>query len=286
MLLTTFVFLGASYISFPERVQTQTFSGKSGEQLEIFTPSIHFVAAVTYFDPQKTSIFVASPSQSPLENIGSDRAFYFPYGNSKIVLNFIKDSEVVINFAAIPSTACRSGIEVIINESHKLDIVASENLVDRCYFFAYPSDKHRFKVVENRLKQGTKLCTFHDYVNDNPYSCYTVGSSTSTAYEPGGGSSAPWIFRLTTGSETDISPTNSIHVDLLATIKKEEYRPVEPFIGQPKRFNQPVVDKYYKKWWIPVVGAISPLFLLISWVVTFVKLLSKRPINKEDEIAP
>lgn len=273
--LSFFVSFIFAYQSFPEKIRTEIISGKANEELEYYTPSTRFILTITSYDSSKTEIYVASPSQSSLLEIGEARAFYFPYGNSKLIIKFIQDSSIIVNYASLTDTICSSGINVIINETNTAIIDASEQLIDKCYFFAYASERHQYKVTANGLLEGSRICTYHDFINENPYSCYSEGTSISSSFEPGGGSKSPWLLRLTTTSEASTSKSNQITFELRATIINNSYTPATYF-GEPQRFNQPLIDKYHQKIWIPIIGAISPLFLLISWLYTFIHLYRKR----------
>lgn len=270
-----YIIFSLSYESFADKIQTQTYSGQSGEELEIFTPCSPLIAIISYIDISKTDVKIASPLQNSPIDIGSSRSFYFPKGKSKFIIHFKEQSSIVINYASISTDICLNGISVIVNETHELNIdFSSSSFVDKCYLFAFASNKHQFKVTENNLQPGSTLCAFHESSNGAAYQCYHKGNPTDPSFIPGDGSISPWLFRYTKlqASEESDSIKISLRAPVISTISSD----TTSFVGLPTKFEEPPITKYNKKWWIPIVGSIAPTFLLISWIYTFIILFKKR----------
>ena len=265
-----------SYQSFTEKIETQTYSGHPGDKLEIFTPNNPFLATISYIDSSKTTIEVSSPLQSTPLSISSNRAFYFPKGKSKFIIYFKEQSSIIFNYASIPEGMCSDGISIIVNETFELNInINSSSFVDKCYFYAFASTKHRFMVIENKLDSDSSLCAFNELINGNPYQCYQKGNPVYPSFIPTSGSFSPWMLRYTAKSQS-LDKKGSIKISLQAPAITSISSDLTSFIGSPFKYDEPPIGKYHKKWWIPVIGSIAPTFLLIAWIYTLLHLLKKR----------
>lgn len=269
--------LCASYESFADKIQTQTYSGKSGEELEIFTPNSPCLVTISSIDLSKTEVKIAYPLQSTPSEIISDRSFFFPKGKSKFIIKFKEQSSIIFNYASISEGFCSSGISVIINETFEININSSNSLIDKCYFYAFASFKHRFKVTENSLQSGSTLCAFHESINGNAYQCYQKGNPTDPSFIPNDGSTSPWLFRFTKSQVSDLA--SSIKISLQAPKISTITSDTVSFVGTPTYFDAPPIGNYHKKWWMPIIGSVAPTFLLISWIYTFIHLFKKRNVT-------
>lgn len=271
-MLFYYIILSFSYQSFTDKIQTQIYSGKAGEELEIFTPNSPFLILISYIDLSKTTIKIASPLQSNSVEIGSQRSFFFPKGKSKLIIQFKKTSDVIINYASITENICLDGISVIANETYEINIESS--FVDKCYFFAFASYKHQFKVIENGLQSGSMLCAFHESTNGNAYQRYQKGNPADPSFIPDDGSQSPWLFRFTKLQKSESH--DFIKISLQAPAISSISSHTTSFVGSPTKFDEPPIAEYHQKWWIPIVGSIAPTFLLITWIYTFLHLFRKR----------
>lgn len=274
MLFVIIISFCSSYQSFSDKIRTQIFSGRPGEVLEIFAPNNPFLATISYLDSSKTLVEVASPLQSAPIDIKSNRTFFFPKGKSKFKIKFKEQSNIIFNYASIPEGICSDGISVIINETYELLINSQSNL-DKCYFFAYPSTEHRFKVIKNELETDATLCAYSDSMSGSPYQCYQKGNPIDPSFIPNDGSLSPWIFRFIAKTNYH-DKANIIKILLQAPPIYSNPIGFSSFIGAPTKYDEPIIGKYHKKWWIPILGSIAPTFLLIAWIYTFLHLIKKR----------
>ena len=266
--------LCAEYV-LPEGINSLKYQLKSSEAFSFYTPNQKYLVALTKIDKDATSIYVASPFNGNLEEVTDGRPLYFPSGNSKIVIKPKKDTEIKFATVSIPSkVSCIDGIRTIIDEYDNTSIKLSVNKsgTDYCMFYACDTKEHYYKISENNLLGESKIMAYRYDISSNAFESYTSKGELQKYVS----SDNPWFYRLTSSSNENEVGAN-ILLEIYGKKDNANEEQLQKYNGYPKTCKL-TNSNQYSKWYLPILGSVAPIILLVSFVYTFFNLYGKESV--------
>lgn len=272
MFFLTTLALCTDYV-LPDGIRSIEYELKAGSSTSFFTPNQKFLIAFTRFDEDSAVAYIASPFNAKDQLVNIKTPLFFPSGNSKITVKATKDTVIKLATLSMPSEmSCVDGIKTVVDEYElgKVNMEVNKQNMDTCLFFACDTNEHIYTVTENNLKGKSTMKTYRYKINSNAFDSYTSAGEKNNTIS----SDNPWFFRLTSTSDS-AEKGGKIVIDITANKDSgvnEKY--LKKFDGTPKTYTL-IESNQYSKWYIPILGSVAPIILLVSFVYTFANLYQK-----------
>ena len=255
------------YFSLDEEIVQTEYCGKNGATIDFFPPfQSKFLFVVNSID-DGVKMAVHSPSTASGQAIDprSNNSILFTTGNSKVSFTFSQDDQCV-RIASVGLPECSSGVEVVTQMNYERKIEPQRNQ-DFCIFYAASSGSLSWRSKNTQLGSD-KVTVYNSVTSGQSYVTLKNTDQSSTQTRTG------WLFRYESTS-TETGAEKGCTLSLMAGEVSDK---AVQLVSTPMTFTVNA-DKPERNAFFPILGTVCPVALLVVWIITFIKLYRKSPVE-------